>query len=106
MAVEPAVPGWYADPRGTSRYRYWDGQEWTGQVAASLNEVVAINRGKPPTPAPGCSPPAQPSEKQDWFDKLLPWLVEDEETGKTPLGQLLFFLAWVALTIFLLSGGC
>ena len=26
------VAGWYADPSGESRLRYWDGQAWTGQT--------------------------------------------------------------------------
>ena len=27
----PAAPaGWFPDPEGTSRQRYWDGQQWTG----------------------------------------------------------------------------
>jgi hypothetical protein len=30
----PAPPaGWYADPAGGSRHRYWDGQRWTERTA-------------------------------------------------------------------------
>lgn len=28
-----AAAGWYADPRGEQRLRYWDGQGWTAHVA-------------------------------------------------------------------------
>jgi hypothetical protein len=32
--VEPAAaaPGWYSDPSGQARLRYWDGQTWTEQT--------------------------------------------------------------------------
>lgn len=106
MAVEPAVPGWYADPRGESRYRYWNGEAWTGLAAASLWEVQRINEAQAVTPSPEWARSSPRRKQGDWFDALLPWLVADEETGKTPAGQLLFFVCWVALTIFLLSGGC
>lgn len=27
-------PGWYSDPQGVARVRYWDGQMWTDQTQA------------------------------------------------------------------------
>jgi len=27
-------PGWYPDPQGEARLRYWDGSGWTGQTSA------------------------------------------------------------------------
>lgn len=32
MAVPQPAAGWYADPVGYQRERYWDGTEWTGRV--------------------------------------------------------------------------
>ena len=38
VAVQPTAPqatpqGWYADPRGEARLRWWDGQQWTDHVS-------------------------------------------------------------------------
>jgi uncharacterized protein len=55
IALEtPSLPGWYADPFGRFRARWWDGQEWTAYAAdaevrwdaASLRE----ERHPPATP--------------------------------------------------------
>lgn len=32
-AATTAPAGWYGDPRGEARLRYWDGQQWTGHTA-------------------------------------------------------------------------
>jgi len=102
-------PGWYPDRMGRARYRYWDGEAWTDLLANDKQEIRRLVGSEPAkvfaSSAPDRSKASQPP-KQDWFDQLLPWLVADEETGKTPLGQLLFFVSWIALTIFLMSGGC
>ena len=38
MEAASAVRGWYDDPFGKHRYRFWDGERWTGYAAD--NEVV------------------------------------------------------------------
>ncbi len=102
-------PGWYPDRLGRARYRYWDGEAWTDLLANDKREIRRLAGGEP-AKVFASSAPARPTTpqppKQDWFDALLPWLVADEQTGKTPAGQLLFFVSWIGLTIFLMSGGC
>jgi hypothetical protein len=31
LSIKP-IPGWYPDPSGAARQRYWDGHEWTGHA--------------------------------------------------------------------------
>jgi DNA-directed RNA polymerase sigma subunit (sigma70/sigma32) len=38
MSDQPA-PGWYADPSGKHRFRYWDGIAWTEMVEDGGNEL-------------------------------------------------------------------
>jgi hypothetical protein len=53
-ANQPA--NWYADPTGRHQHRYWNGSEWTDQVAD--DQVTATD---PPTmPSPGTAPAPQP----------------------------------------------
>jgi Protein of unknown function (DUF2510) len=33
QAAAATPPGWYADPAGSGRQRYWDGQQWTDNYA-------------------------------------------------------------------------
>ena len=33
-AVAAAPAGWYQDPQGQARLRYWDGRAWTEHTAA------------------------------------------------------------------------
>ena len=44
-------PEWYADPTGRHSHRYWDGAQWTAQVAD------AGQTGVDPLDAPGAGPP-------------------------------------------------
>lgn len=44
MTNPPA--GWYPDPTGAAQQRYWDGEQWTGALAAPT--VVAIPLAAPP----------------------------------------------------------
>ena len=43
--------GWYTDPSGQHRARYWDGASWTEQVRDDLTEPAATG------PAPATAPP-------------------------------------------------
>jgi len=36
----PATPGWYPDPDGTARWRWWDGDEWSWQVTGAGGSAV------------------------------------------------------------------
>ncbi|GAC1374488.1 MAG: hypothetical protein NVSMB43_13060 [Pseudarthrobacter sp.] len=52
----PAAPaGWYADPAGTGRLRWWDGSAWTDQFSTPSQQVPY---GAPAAPGPyaGASP--------------------------------------------------
>lgn len=42
-----AVPGWYPDPDGSPRRRWWDGSEWTWQVISGNG----VEWAAPPAPA-------------------------------------------------------
>ncbi|AEV84664.1 hypothetical protein ACWT_3641 [Actinoplanes sp. SE50] len=50
--------GWYADPGGTSTFRWWDGQQWTGfvQPAPPAPPVVEPAIGEPVVAAGTASP--------------------------------------------------
>ena len=51
MAVEAsAVAGWYEDPSGRYRERWWDGARWTGHVRGEF-----VWAGTPVAPGPGPS---------------------------------------------------
>jgi hypothetical protein len=52
MPMTPA--GWYADPGGSGRWRWWDGVAW-GELAPLPTTVPALVRGAPPVPGPGWS---------------------------------------------------
>ena len=52
----PGAPGWYADPDGTARWRWWDGGEWTWQVTT---DGTAVEWAPPPAP-PGPTPTSLP----------------------------------------------
>ncbi len=49
-------PNWYADPTGRHQYRYWNGTEWTDQVAD--DQVTATDA--PTMPASGTAPASNP----------------------------------------------
>jgi hypothetical protein len=54
------APGWYVDPVGQARFRYWDGGSWTAQTS----------NAKDPT---GSTPPLGPGFARlgDWLGRLL-----------------------------------
>ncbi len=55
MTLQPSAPlpppEWYADPTGRHSHRYWDGAQWTAQVAD------AGQAGVDPLDAPGAGLP-------------------------------------------------
>ena len=60
---------WHPDPTGRHQYRWWDGQEWTDQVADQ--GVVGVDPVPAPTPAGGVGvPPAGGS--QPWPTAVAP----------------------------------
>lgn len=63
VAVQGPPPGWYADPDGTGRMRWWDGQRWTVlQPQAPPPAPVA------PMPAAAWHPDPEGSGRQRWWD--------------------------------------
>ena len=66
-------PSWYADPTGRHQYRYWNGTEWTDQVAD--NQQTSTD---PPTmPAGGAAPSAPPAG-------VAPGPLPDRATRRSP----------------------
>lgn len=52
--------GWHPDPTGRHEYRYWDGTDWTGDVA-DQGTTAFDPIGGPPTPEAGPSPADAPT---------------------------------------------
>ena len=50
--------GWYTDPSGQHRARYWDGDSWTEQVRDDLGEAAETAVAAPEAP-PVQAPPVQ-----------------------------------------------
>lgn len=57
MAV---VAGWYPDPTRAAVYRFWDGQQWTADVAAV-------------TATPVAAVPVVIAPRRDWFQRHPAW---------------------------------
>ena len=59
-------PGWYADPAGEHRFRWWDGVQWTEHVNdgddPGAEELTA--RAEEPQPAPAPSEPVVASSDE------------------------------------------
>lgn len=51
--MSDAIPGWYPDPVTPGQQRYWDGTQWTENVAA-------MPTATPPMPPPGYAPTPPP----------------------------------------------
>ncbi|MBK8075000.1 MAG: DUF2510 domain-containing protein [Kineosporiaceae bacterium] len=57
MTVPQAPPpGWYRDPSGAHRFRYWDGLAWT----AGVSDQELSQQAMPPGPAVPPGPPVLP----------------------------------------------
>jgi hypothetical protein len=54
------APGWYPDPSGVSRQRYFDGKQWTDSYAPYATAAT-------PPPPPGQSTPAPKASSLDWW---------------------------------------
>ena len=52
------IPGWYPDPTVPGQQRYWDGMQWTENVAPLAPPVPPP--GYPPAPPPGYAPTPPP----------------------------------------------
>jgi hypothetical protein len=49
--ASPATPGWYADPGGRARWRYWDGSAWTPWIDrgdTSVPDPLGVPEADPP----------------------------------------------------------
>jgi hypothetical protein len=61
MAGHAVPAGWYEDPQGEPRLRYWDGERWTNSTAPL--EVDAPEALLPPPPPQPSSPPPPPTAR-------------------------------------------
>jgi len=77
--------GWYADPKGSYLYRYWDGAQWTDQVSngaghtgtdpAQLSAATVTTPPAPGTAAPSATPPPQPTINVTQSRRSSPWTI-------------------------------
>jgi hypothetical protein len=61
-AVQPAA-GWYPDPSGSGRQRWWNGQAWTEDYSPAVQPA-------PAGPAAGWYPDPAGGSSQRWWDGL------------------------------------
>jgi hypothetical protein len=75
IATAPPIvtvpPGWYADPMGRARSRWWDGSAWTGELSedAPAEAPVAVGAPEPAEvhlAAEGADPAADPAALQEF----------------------------------------
>jgi hypothetical protein len=63
-----SVSSWEPDPTGRHQYRWWDGEEWTDQVAddgiQSVDPVSTAEAGLPLETPPSAPPPAGPNSEE------------------------------------------
>jgi hypothetical protein len=63
MSQHPA--GWYPDPSGQHRHRYWDGQRWTEHVDGAAAPVPPTTPTSPTAPAARTATPAPEDDRLD-----------------------------------------
>lgn len=52
--------GWYPDPRGAARLRWWDGSDWSDHWRAPVTSVERAIRQGAAEPRPGAAPASPP----------------------------------------------
>lgn len=71
MTASPS-PGWYVDPSGPGRLRYWDGRAWTPGVAPLPPHRPAPDPGPPPLDRAVAAQQASDPRPWGWRPVLLP----------------------------------
>lgn len=94
--------GWYLDPSGRHRLRYWNGVQWTDQVNdGNVNFADPIEQEKALVPpAPGTRPAAQAQQQPQVQQPSIS--VQTSQPHNTTVGILIGALVIVVLVIGLL----
>ena len=94
--------GWYLDPSGRHRLRYWNGTQWTDQVNdGNMNFADPIEQDKAfVPPAPGTKPITQQQPQQQQQPSNISVQTNEPKTGM--VGILIGALVIVVLVIALL----
>jgi hypothetical protein len=87
--------GWYADPFGRHRQRWWDGARWTERVRSG--DVTGID-------PPGVDPTPVASGFADRVDPLDPTPPVELRSLKVPQGLLLGLVLLVAIVALVVAG--
>jgi hypothetical protein len=115
MRVAGQTAGWFADPAGRFRFRYWDGGQWTDQVLSgttreeSLDPLEAELRVQPPRPVLPNAPVESSGEGAPLVDPAPRAVTSGERTFRVPRPTPAFFAAVllvalvVGVTIWLLG---
>lgn len=61
--------GWYPDPAGTPQVRYYDGQQWTNDVAAPLAASWAPPTAVVPVPQATIATAVVPQRRRGWWQR-------------------------------------
>jgi hypothetical protein len=88
-------PGWYPDPAGTGRLRWWDGAVWTDQFSAPYAAAYAPGQYAPGQQGPGPYAPAPYTPERPRISSETPvynpliWIIT-----LLPLLSVVFLLLW------------
>jgi hypothetical protein len=98
--------GWYRDPAGTHRYRYWDGVQWTSQVndggANGTDPVSPELANVPPVPGTAAQQPSATPQQQPAIH------VTAESSPSSSVGMIIgviIAIAAIVIAFMLISGG-